>query len=31
MEGKKIMAMLKLADSGVTKVGEEELKEFGGY
>ena len=30
-EGKKIMAMLKLTDSWVTKVGEEERKEFGGY
>ncbi|NVM26535.1 MAG: SPOR domain-containing protein [Desulfobacterales bacterium] len=30
-EGKKIMAMLKLADSWVVKVGEEERVEFGDY
>lgn len=30
-EGKKIMAMLKLADSWVTKAGKKELEEFGGY
>jgi len=30
-EGKKIMAMLKLADSWVVKVGQKELEEFGGY
>jgi hypothetical protein len=30
-EGKKIMAMLKIADSWVTKAGKKELEEFGGY
>lgn len=30
-EGKKIMAMLKIADSWVTKTGKKELEEFGGY
>jgi len=31
MEGKKIMSMLNLVDSWVTKAGKEELEEFGGY
>lgn len=30
-EGKKIMAMLNLADSWVSKIGKEEFGEFGGY
>lgn len=30
-EGKKIMTMLNLADSWITKVGKKEFKEFGGY
>jgi cell division septation protein DedD len=30
-QGKRIMAMLNLTDSWVTKVEKEELEEFGGY